>query len=415
MTNVATRPTVLRAPDALAEAGAAITARPGPAIFTSCCVMLAVAWFVAALGLISTAEGAVAKAFAARLPTSLTITAPASGLPDPPFPFPAGAAARLAAMPGVVAAGVWWPARLNGGPVTVSTGPGSWPVAGLRPPVIAAGPGFLAAAGVKVGAGRAFDAWDHAHAAGTCLVGSALARRLGLAWPGRQQLIYLGGLACTVTGIVASAPARPALLGSVMLPASAATAFFGPPGRPAGGGPAIVVRVRPGAAATVARLAPYEISAAAPRQFRVAVPPSPVQLDRQVSGALHGLFAIACWAGAVFCLIGISGFSYFIAAQRLPELSLRRALGARRRHIAVHVLTESALLGLLGGLAGAGLGVAVIVLAAQAMGWTPVANPVTLWPAPLAGACAGLVAGIVPAARAAWIRPARGLTKFAPL
>jgi putative ABC transport system permease protein len=424
MTDVATRPTVLRAPDALAEAAAAITARPGPAILTSACVMLAVAWFVAALGLISTAQGAVAEAFAARLPTSLTITAPASRLPDPPFPYPADVSARLAAMPGVVAAGVWWPVRLDRGPVTVGTGPGSGLVAGRRPPVIAAGPGFLAAAGVKVGTGRAFDAWDQAHAAGACLVGSALARRLGIAGPGgqaggspagRQQVIYLGGLACAVTGIVASAPVRPALLGSVILPASAATMLFGPPGRPAGGGPEILVRVRPGAAATVARLAPYEINAAAPGQFSVAVRPSPVQLDRQVAGALHGLFAIACWAGAAFCLIGISGFSYFSVAQRLPELSLRRALGARRRHIAVQVLTESALLGLLGGLAGAGLGVAVIVLAAHAMGWTPVADPVTLWPAPIAGACAGLVAGFVPAARAAWIRPARGLSKFAPL
>ncbi len=66
-------------------------------------------------------------------------------------------------------------------------------------------------------------------------------------------------------------------------------------------------------------------------------------------------------------------------------------------------------------LAFASLGVAVIVLVAKAEGWTPVVAPLTLWPAPLAGAAAGMIAGIVPAIRAALIRPSAGLGRFPPL
>jgi putative ABC transport system permease protein len=414
MTKVLTRPTVLRPPDALGEACTAITARPVPAIATSFCALLAVAWFVGGLGLVSTANGQVASAFAARLSTTIRITAPASRLPDPPFPYPANVAARLDALPGVLAAGTWWAVNLNGGPVTVATSPSGAGTggAGRSPPVIAATPGFLSAAGVQVTEGRTFDAWDQEHAADACLIGSALARTLGVS---DTAVIYLGDLACTVTGIVGSAPVQPAILRSVVMPASTATELFGPPDELAGAKPELLVQVRPGAAGTVARLAPYAIDSARPHQFGVSVQPGPVQLGRQVTGALSGLFLTACWAGVALGLIGISGFSFFSVLQRLPEFALRRALGARRRHLAAHVLTESALLGLLGGLAGASLGVAVIVLAAKAMGWTPVVEPVTLWSAPAAGAVAGIVTAIGPAVRAAWIRPARGLSRLPPL
>ncbi len=417
MTKVLTRSTVLRPPDALGEAGTAITARPLPAIATCAGVLLAVAWFVAALGLISTANGQVASAFAARLPTTVRITAPASRLPDPPFPYPANVAARLAALPGVVATGEWWTVGRSGGPVAVTPAPvtGGPAAAGTSSPVIAATPGFLSAAGVQISQGRTFDAWDQAHAADACLIGSSLARALGLRGTSGRPLVYLGDMACTVTGIVSSAPAQPAILRSVVLPASTALVLFGPPDELAGGTPQLLIRVRPGAAGTVARLAPYAINSAKPHRFGVSVGPGQGQLGRQVTATLNGLFLTACWAGVAFGLIGISCFSVFSATQRLPEFALKRALGARRRHLAAHVLTESALLGLLAGLAGASLGVAVIVLAARAADWTPVIQPVTLWSAPLAGAAAGIIAGTIPAMRAAWVKPSRGLRKFPPV
>jgi putative ABC transport system permease protein len=98
---------------------------------------------------------------------------------------------------------------------------------------------------------------------------------------------------------------------------------------------------------------------------------------------------------------------------RMPEYALRRALGARRRHIAMHVIWESAILGLLGGMAGASLGLAIVILVAHFKNWVPVILPLTVLPAPVAGAAAGILAGLVPAIRASRIPPAIALNKSA--
>jgi putative ABC transport system permease protein len=412
------RPTILRPADAFGEAVTSIVARPLGAIATSIGALLAVAWFVAVLGLVSTASGQVVSVFAQRLPTTVRVTAPPSLLPDPPSPYPSDVTQRVDALPGVVATGVWWQVDAARPPI-VSAGPQvrgqpSGPMrAGAR--VIAATPGFLPAAGVQVSQGRAFDDWDQAHAAQVCLIGSALARSLGLTTILSGQIIYVDDMACAVTGIVTAAAGQPALTRSVILPAKTALVLFGPPDGRAGARPAVLIKTRPGAAGTVARLAPYAISEAMPHRFSVSTPAGPRQLQHQVSAALRGLFVILAWFGLAIGILGIAGLTLFSAAQRTPEYALRRALGARRRHIAAHVLWESVMLGLLGGLAGASLGIAVVVLVARTMDWTPVVAPQTLWPAPLVGAVAGMLAGIMPAMRAAWASPSHGLAKFPPL
>jgi putative ABC transport system permease protein len=311
---------------------------------------------------------------------------------------------------------VYWHVRLTR-PVVVSPGPliGDADARQRGPAVIAGTPGYLAAAGAVVSQGRLFDAWDQGHAAQVCVVGSVLARSLGIARLGSQPMIYIDNVGCVITGIVSQAARQPSLLGSVVLPTSAARALFGAPDQLAGARPSVLIATRPGAAEAIARQAPYTISEARPHRLVVSVRRGPVLLGRQVTSALTGLFVTVGWVGLAIGVIGIAGLTTFCVVQRLPEFALRRAVGARRRHIATHVLAESVILGLLGGLAGASLGIAVVVLIAKARGWTPVVAPMALWPAPLIGAAAGMVAGIGPAIRAAWIRPSTGLSRFPPL
>lgn len=420
MTKVIARRTTLRPADAVGEAFTSIAARPLAALATSVGTLLAVAWFVAVLGLVSTASGQVSSAFAERLPTTVVVSGAAARLLNAPFPFPGDVEQRVDAIAGVVAAGVYWPVRL-GRPVVVSPDPligdavAGQPDGQREPPVIAGTPGYLAAAGAVVSQGRLFDSWDQSHAAQVCLVGSVLARSLGIAGLGAEPTIYIDNVGCVITGIVLRAARQPSLLGSVVLPTSTARALFGAPDQLAGARPSVLIATKPGAAATIARLAPYTISAARPHRLVVSVRRGPVLLGAQVSAALSGLFITVGWVGLAIGVIGIGGLTMFCVVQRLPEFALRRAVGARRRHIATHVLAESVILGLLGGVAGASLGIAVVVLVARARQWTPVVAPTALWPAPLIGAAAGMVAGIGPAIRAAWIRPSAGLSKFPPL
>ncbi|HVB44039.1 MAG TPA: ABC transporter permease [Streptosporangiaceae bacterium] len=399
---------------AVGEAVDAIVARPLPAVAAGLGSLLAVAWFVTALGLVSTAAGHTAIAFGQRLATIVRVSPAGPGLPGGYSPFPADVEQRLDGLHGVVAAGVYWQLR-PGGPTAVSAKPVPAGQAGAAasaagPAVIAASPGYLSAAGVQLSQGRLFDAWDQAHALPACLVGAAVAAALRSTVLADQPVVYIGGLPCVVLGIVSRAVRQPSLRRSVLLPSSAAVAFWGQPPQ-AGPRPAVLIQTRPGAAALVARQAPVAISLAGPRRFRAVVPAGPVLLRDQVNATFDGLYAAVGWISLTAAILSIGVVSAASALRSAPEYAVRRALDARRRLAAPDLtgaaLTGAALTGLLGGLAGASLGVAVVVLVAHACHWLPVIAPLSLWPAPLAGAAAAAAASLGPAPRTALAGPER--------
>lgn len=400
------RPTRLRQIDALGEALAAMVARPARAAVTTLGTGLVVAWFVLALGLVSTAAGQVAAAFTRRLATQLVVTAGGGAGPLPAAdPYPLDTGQRLRALAGVVAAGVYWPV----GPartVTATTGRQS-----AGQPVLAASAGFLAAAGVRASQGRIFGAWAQAHAAAVCVLGVATARALGVTSLRGQPAVTVANHSCAVIGIIGRAIRQPSLRRSVLLPAASARAMFGPPGQLPGTSPAVLIQTRPGAASVVARQVPYALSQARPHQFQVIVPPDPVRLRDQVTRTLVSLFTLAGWSGLVLGLLALASITWLSMLDRTPEFALRRAFGARRWHVALHVIWEHAVLGLLGGLAGAGAGVAALILTARAEGWTPVIAPLTVLPAPLAGLLIAVLAGLPPVIRAARVQPAIALSR----
>ena len=175
--------------------------------------------------------------------------------------------------------------------------------------------------------------------------------------------------------------------------------------------PSVLIRTRPGAARLVARQAPFVISQDRPDQVLVRVPPGPGQLRDQVLGTLTSLFFVLGWVSLAIGTLSIASVTWLSVRERSAEFGLRRAVGARRLHILAHVVCESAILGLIGGLAGASLGVAMIILLARARGWIPVVAPLTVLPAPLGGAAAGMLAGVIPAMFAARIQPAETLSR----
>jgi len=103
--------------------------------------------------------------------------------------------------------------------------------------------------------------------------------------------------------------------------------------------------------------------------------------------------------------IGIGNITLVSVIERIGEIGLRRAMGATRGHIALQFLLESATMGLIGGIFGASLGVLIIVAVAAYQLWTPVLEPAVPFLAPLIGCAIGLVAGLYPALRAAYLEP----------
>jgi len=401
--------TRLRPADAISEAVNGIAARPARAFLTSLGTLLGVAWFVTALGLVSTASGQVATTFANRLATQVTVRPATTGPAPAAYPYPADVSRRLEALAGVVAAGVYWPVKLAGPVAVAAARTGGQGAAGQV--VIAASRGFLAAAGAQVSQGRTISAWAQAHAARVCLAGSAAAKALGVTDVQDQPVILINNEPCVVIGIVSRALRRPALLRSVMLPTSTAVALWGAPDQRAGATPTVLIQTTPGAAEVVGRQAAYAISPARPHQFSVIVPVRPQRLRDQVTGTLTSLFVALGWVSLAIGTLSIASVTWLSVRERTAEYGLRRALGARRRHILAHVIAESAILGLIGGLAGASLGVAAVILLARSRQWVPVVAPLTVLPAPLAGAAAGVLAGLIPGIRAARVQPALALDR----
>ena len=109
--------------------------------------------------------------------------------------------------------------------------------------------------------------------------------------------------------------------------------------------------------------------------------------------------------------VGIANTTLVAVMERVGEIGLRRALGARPMHVAIQFLTESGTLGTLGGLIGSSLGIIVTISVALAHHWTAVLNPATTLTAPLVGTITGLLAGAYPAMRAARIEPLEALRR----
>jgi putative ABC transport system permease protein len=109
--------------------------------------------------------------------------------------------------------------------------------------------------------------------------------------------------------------------------------------------------------------------------------------------------------------IGIMNIMLVSVTERTREIGLRKAVGAKRRHIMVQFLTESMTLSGLGGLMGVGVGAGLSWLVGVIMkGDMPTAVP--LWAAALGFffACGvGIFFGIYPAWRAAGLDPIQAL------
>ncbi|HQB83235.1 MAG TPA: FtsX-like permease family protein, partial [Candidatus Rifleibacterium sp.] len=118
---------------------------------------------------------------------------------------------------------------------------------------------------------------------------------------------------------------------------------------------------------------------------------------------------------AVLAVLFAANAQWSAASERAHEVAILKAIGWRDRSIFAQFIVESLLISLAGGVLGAGAGYAVFRTIAKTLGaridaaYKVVDVPTTLAALIFATALAGIIAGLVPAVRAAVTRPAEVL------
>jgi putative ABC transport system permease protein len=379
--------------------------------------VLGVGALVAVLGLTSTATGQIGKSFDLMRDTTVTVNdvgpgpvgavggkAPGTATMD----FPADTDSRLEHLNGVVSAGVWWTIPLHNPTIAPTADASAAPPEDSSIGLFALSPGALQAMQPTLRTGVLFNQFHQRRSEHVCLLGAAAAHLLGITRVDNRPAIFINDTAYTVLGIVSDSQSLSQTLMGILIPSSTALSAYGPPGD----APAqALIHTRIGAAQLIAHQAPLALRPDEPNLLQAVPPPDPHSLRDQVNGDLSGLFLVLAAICLAIGAVGIANTTLVSVLERTAEIGLRRALGARPRHITAQFLTESTMLGLLGGLLGTSIGVATVLVTSVAQNWTAILQPYTVYPAPLVGAAVGLVAGLYPALRAARIEPLDALRR----
>jgi putative ABC transport system permease protein len=391
----------LRPSDLLRLATVGLRTRKLRAALSVLGISIGIASLVAVLAISETSKADLLEKIEG-LGTNLLTVGPGESFLGEEAKLPAAATGRIRLLAGVESAAAVTP--VEGATVRRSSYVPEEVTGGIF--VEAADPELLATLEGATASGRFVDRATERYPA--IVLGAKAAQRLGItSVDGAIVQVYVSGRLFTVVGILEALPLVPELDSAALVGYPVAARLFGTERSPS----AVYVRAREGEAQVEAAraLLPSAADPWSPEEVAVSRPSDALEAQAAAEGAFTSLFlglgAVALLVGA----IGIANVMIISVLERRSEVGLRRALGARRRHIAVQFLGESFVLGVFGGIAGVLLGAGATGAYAAYEGLTLLV-PAAAVAGGLAAACLlGALAGLYPAMRAARLTPTEAL------
>ncbi|WAB82826.1 ABC transporter permease [Microcella daejeonensis] len=396
------------AQDLVVEAISDVGSRPGRLVMTLAGTVLGVGALVATLGFAQTAEYQIARQFDAVRSTQVVVSPGSaqtqSGDSVATARLPWDSVERVGRLAGVEAAATISELALDGEEIT--TVPVNDPSAAAiaAPRLMAADADLLDVIGSSIVTGRMFDSGHASRADRVVVIGERAADRLGLNRIDRQPAVFIGDRPYAVIGIYGESQARGELADAIIMPTATARgdrALVAPD--------ELQIRIAPGAGEQVGEQASLALLPNSPEDLDVSAPSASASLRETVQSDVTVVFLILGGIVLLAGALGIANVTMLTVSERIPEIGLRRALGATRRQIGAQFVIESAVIGLLGGLMGAALAVVSLVGLSVARGWTPIIDVWVTVGGVLLGSLVGLAAGWLPARRASRIEPVSAL------
>jgi putative ABC transport system permease protein len=358
--------------------------------------IIGVASMVGAVGLTESAKGAL-QVQLATLGTNLIIAQAGGTFGSQNPTLPGDAVRRVDSVSSVTSAA----ATTNlSGVISVPVQGASTYYEAFPVPVRAADDSLPSVLQVRLIDGRWLDSADRVLHLRSVVLGSGIAKQYGYL-PGETRTIRLNNTNFGVVGVLGKVPLDPTLDNAAFVTQWAAQHVFDTNGKPN----ELYIRTKDGTTAATATVLATAINLGGPDQVSTQVPSNVLAAQAQTNKTLQ---KVALFAGLLVLTVGGLGIANVMSIsviQRSSEIGIRRAVGHSRSKIGAQFLLESLFVGVLGGVLGALIGIAVVYLVSSLEHWVVEIGygQIPIWMG--LALLVSVIAGLYPSIKAARLEP----------